>query len=370
MQSLLLNGKVFYYDEIAAYSFRNSIPINGYEAKTLELCRDWLNGVQEFSIQTSGSTGAPIVISLSRQQLEASATASIKALNMQPHDRALVVLNTETIGGLMLLVRGFMAKLHLTIIEPTSNPLAVLPPDSSFDFASFVPMQLQEMLLFSPETIPFLNRLKGILIGGAPVSEKLLQQIQQIEAPVYHTYGMTETVSHIALKRLNSPEPSPYFKTMNGIEIGTDERGCLTIKGEVTQDEKIITNDVVNLIDNETFEWLGRADFIINSGGVKIQAEKVEKTLELALEQMGISINSFITSLPDEKLGEKVVAVLECQKLDNLREMQLKEKLQQQLSRYETPKLFLFLPEFKRTTSGKLDRKLTSKLAQTYIQIK
>src|SRR5688572_18337353 len=116
MESLLLNGKVFYYDEIAAYSFRNSIPINGYEAKTLELCRDWLNGVQEFSIQTSGSTGAPKVITLSRQQLEASATASIKALKMQPNNRALVVLNTETIGGLMLLVRGLISKLHLTII--------------------------------------------------------------------------------------------------------------------------------------------------------------------------------------------------------------------------------------------------------------
>jgi O-succinylbenzoic acid--CoA ligase len=368
MESLLLNGKVFYYDEIAAYSFRNSIPINGYEAKTLELCRDWLNGVQEFSIQTSGSTGAPKVITLSRQQLEASATASIKALKMQSHDRALVVLNTETIGGLMLLVRGFMAKMHLTIIEPTSNPIAVLPPDRSFEYASFVPLQLQEMLLFSQETIPFLNQMKGILVGGAPVSEKLLQQIQLIETPVYHTYGMTETVSHFALKRLNGTEASPYFKTMPGIEIGIDERGCLTIIGEVTKAEKITTNDVINLIDSETFEWLGRADFIINSGGVKIQAEKVEKTLELALEQMGISINSFISSLPDEKLGEKVIAILETPKLDNLRETQLKEKLQQLLSRYEVPKQFFYLPDFQRTSSGKLDRKQTLKLAQAYIQ--
>jgi O-succinylbenzoic acid--CoA ligase len=364
MKSLLLNGKVFYYDEIAAYSFRNSIPLNGYEAKTLEHCRDWLNGVQEFSLQTSGSTGVPKVITLSRQQLEASANASILALGLRKDYQALVCLNTETIGGLMLLVRAFISGMHLTIIEPTSNPLLVLPAGTVFDFASFVPMQLQDMLAFPEESIPFLNQMKAILVGGAPVPDKLLQQIRQLEAPVFHTYGMTETVSHIALKQLNGNDPSPYFKTLPGIAIGTDERGCLTIIGAVTKGEKVITNDVVNLIDGQTFEWLGRADFTINSGGVKIQAEKVERSLELALEQAGLSINSFIASLPDEKLGEKVVAVLETPPLDPDCENQIKQTLKQLLTRYELPKLFLYLPIFKRTLSGKLDRIQSLKKAQ------
>ncbi|MBK0404747.1 AMP-binding protein [Adhaeribacter sp. BT258] len=366
MQSLLLNGKVFYYDEIAAYSFRNSIPLNGYEAKTLELCRDWLNGVQEFSIQTSGSTGAPKVITLTRQQLEASAQATIKALNVQQKDRALVCLNTETVGGLMLLVRGFLGDMQLTIIEPTANPLAVLPPECSFEYASFVPMQMQEMLVFSTESIAFFNRMKAILVGGAPVSYNLQQQISQLSVPVSHTYGMTETASHVALKRLNGPDASPYFKTLPGVEISTDDRGCLILKGAQTNFETIITNDLVNIIDSETFEWLGRADFVINSGGVKIQAEKVEMTLETTLAQLGITTNSFITSLPDEKLGEKVVAVLEHHFLDQVREAQLREKLQSVLSRYEIPKIFLFLPEFKKTTSGKLDRRQTLQAALTF----
>ncbi|MFC5270418.1 AMP-binding protein [Adhaeribacter terreus] len=366
MQSLLLNGKVFYYDEIAVYSFRNSIPLNGYESKTLELCRDWLNGVQEFAIQTSGSTGAPKVITLTRQQLEASAKATIKALQVQKNDRALVCLNAETVGGLMLLVRGFLGEMQLTIIEPTANPLAVLSPESSFEYASFVPMQMQEMLVFSPDSIAFFNRIKAILVGGAPVSYNLQQQISQLAVPVYHTYGMTETASHVALKRLNGPEASPYFKTLPGVEISTDNRNCLIIKGAQTNFETVTTNDRVNIIDPETFEWLGRADFVINSGGVKIQAEKVETVLETALAQLGITANSFITSVPDEKLGEKVVAVLELNFLDQVREAQLKEKLQNLLSRYEIPKTFLYLPEFKKTASGKLDRNQTLKLALAF----
>ncbi len=366
MQSLLLNGKVFYYDEIAAYSFRNSIAINGYEAKVLEICRDWLNGVQEFAIQTSGSTGAPKVITLTRQQLEASAKATIQALNVQKNDRVLICLNTETIGGLMLLVRGFLAEMQISIIEPTANPLMVLPAETAFDYASFVPMQMHEMLLFSPETIPFFNQMKAILVGGAPVSVNLLNQIKSLTVPVYHTYGMTETASHVALRLLNTAKASAFFKVLPGIKISADERGCLIIQGEVTNQEKIITNDLVSIIDKETFEWLGRADFVINSGGVKVQAEKVEATMELALAQMGLNLNSFIATLPDEKLGQKVVAVIECNFLDQVREKQLQEKLASLLTRYEMPKLFLYLPEFRKTVSGKLDRQQSVKLALAY----
>ena len=166
---------------------------------------------------------------------------------------------------------------------------------------------------------------------------------------------MTETASHVALRRLNGMEPSQNFKALPGIKLGTDERGCLTISGDVTNQETIVTNDQVQLLDEVTFEWLGRADFVINSGGVKIQAEKVERVLETALAQMGLIVNSFISALPDEKLGEKVVVVIEHQPLDKILESQLRDVLQSLLSRYEVPKLILYLPEFKRTPSGKTD---------------
>lgn len=366
MKSLLLNGKVFYYDEIAAYSFRNSVAMNGYEAKTLELCRDWLNGVQEFGIQTSGSTGAPKVITLTRQQLEASAQATITVLNIKPKDKLLVSLNTETVGGLMLLVRGFLAEMEMTIIEPTANPFAVLPPGSRFDLASFVPMQLHEMLQLSPESPAFLNQMKAILVGGGPVNAPLHAQIKQLTVPVYHTYGMTETASHVALRLLNTPQASPYFKALPGVQLATDARGCLTISGQQTNQERIVTNDLVRLLDGETFEWLGRADFVINSGGVKVQAEKVETALELALAQLGLTQNSFIASLPDARLGEKVIAVLEGQPLDQVRKSQLLHKLENLLTRYELPKALFYLPQFKKTASGKLDRLQTLKLAQHF----
>jgi len=227
-----------------------------------------------------------------------------------------------------------------------------------------VPMQMQEMLLFSPESIAFFNHMKAILVGGAAVNFSLLQQIQQLDVPVYHTYGMTETASHVALRRLNGPEASANFNTLPGVKIDVDERGCLTITSEQTNHEEIVTNDLVRLIDAETFEWLGRVDFVINSGGVKIQAEKVENLLEAALAQLGLTFNSFIAALPDEKLGEKVVAVLESKPLDQIQETQLKGKLQALLSRYEVPKSFLYLPEFKRTPSGKLDRQQTLSLVR------
>ncbi|MDQ4141286.1 MAG: AMP-binding protein, partial [Bacteroidota bacterium] len=249
MDHLLLNGKKFYYEEIANYSFRNSIPLNGYEVTILEFCRNWLNGVQEIAINTSGSTGTPKIITLLRSQIEASERYTLQALNLQENDRALVCLNTEYIGGMMMLVRGFVVDLNLTIIEPIQNPFKYLPPDGpdSYDFGSFVPMQLQAILSESLDKKYLLDNMKGILVGGAAINHELLRQIQTIESPVYHTYGMTETSSHVALKRLNGNQPDTFFRSAESIQLGLDDRGCLTIKGDLTNNKLIVTNDLVNL---------------------------------------------------------------------------------------------------------------------------
>ncbi|PIQ21806.1 MAG: acyl-CoA synthetase, partial [Cytophagales bacterium CG18_big_fil_WC_8_21_14_2_50_42_9] len=257
MDRLVINGKTFYYEEIAAYSFRESIPINGYEAKVLEFCRNWLNGQQEFVVHTSGSTGTPKNITLTRRQLEVSARQTMEALQLKPGDRTLVCLNVEAISGMMMLVRGFLAELHLTIIEPIGNPLAFSKPEQPFDFISLVPYQLQTIITETPAKKLILDFAKGILVGGAPINSDLLKQIQEIKAPIYHTYGMTETVSHIALRRLNGDQPEDLFTAFPDIMLGQDERGCLTIKGDVTDQQTIITNDLVNLHPQHKFAWLG-----------------------------------------------------------------------------------------------------------------
>ncbi|MDQ3291765.1 MAG: AMP-binding protein [Bacteroidota bacterium] len=363
MDYLLLNGKKFYYEEIANYSFRNSIPLNGYEVTTLEFCRNWLNGVQEIAINTSGSTGAPKLIQLTREQMETSASYTLKALNLGEKDRSLVCLNTEYIGGMMMLVRGLVGNLNMTIIEPIANPFKYLPPNGpdGYEFGSFVPMQLQAILTESPDKKYLLDQMKGILVGGAVVSSDLIKQIKTIAAPVYHTYGMTETSSHVALKLLNGNQPDPYFRATESVQLGLDIRGCLTIKGDLTNNQLIVTNDLVNLISDHEFEWLGRVDNTINSGGVKIQAEKVEVALAQALLELQLDKRSFITALPDEKLGQRIVAILEGEKLGKTTEKKLSQRLLQILSKYETPKEFKYISDFSSTASGKIDKLSTLK---------
>lgn len=353
---LLLNGKPFYFDEIAAYSFRNSIPINGYEAKVLELCRNWLTGVQEFPIRTSGSTGPARLIVLTREQLEASARRTLGLLGLQPGDRALVCLNVEAVGGLMMVVRGLLGQLPLTIMEPTALPAETLIAEPPFAFASFVPLQLQSLLSHSPDLRPRLNHLKAILVGGAPVHANLQQRVQELEAPVFHTYGMTETASHIGLRRLNGPQPEEAYRVPEEITVGQDDRSCLTIRGDVTRQEPLVTNDLVELQPGNRFRWLGRLDNMLNSGGFKVQVEKVETALAAALAIRGVDRKVAVVGVPDQKLGQRVVAVLEGDPLAEKDETGLLAELRNGLHPYEVPKEICYQPRLRQTPTGKLDR--------------
>ncbi len=357
--SLLLNGKKFYYDEIRDYSFRNSIPLNGYEAKTLEFCRNWLNGVQEFPMHTSGSTGEPKPITLSRKQLEVSAARTLKVLKLKKGDRMLVCLNTEFIAGIMMLVRGFEGDLEMVIVEPISNPLALVPKEEKIDFASFVPMQLQIILQEMPDAADRLDQMKAILVGGAPVSFTLQRDLQQLQVPVYLTYGMTETASHIALRLLNGPKAAEYFDVLDNIEIGQDSRGCLTIKADVTNNETIVTNDIVELLTSTRFRWIGRADNTINTGGVKVQSEKVEVAVAEAFASMDAPPRFFITSEPDELLGERIVLVLEGKPLPAEHEQALFNALGNLLSKFEIPKQIIYRKKFYETSTGKINKQKT-----------
>ncbi|MDB5233122.1 MAG: hypothetical protein JWR44_115 [Hymenobacter sp.] len=352
--SLLLNGREISYAAIQQYPAQLDVPVNGYEAKVLDFVRQWLTGTQEFTLTTSGSTGTPSAITLRRRQLEASAQRTADFFDLGPGDRALVCLNCEYIGGMMMLVRGLERNMHLTIVEPHADPFEYTGSAAEFDFAAFVPLQLKAVL--AAGRAPRLNQMKAILVGGAPADTSLQQELQPLRVPVYLTYGMTETCSHVALRRLNGPEASTRFRVFRGIAAGQDERGCLTLRGDVTDDELIVTNDQVNLLDAHTFEWLGRADFVINSGGVKVPAEKVELVLDVALAEIGASRRCFVAGLPDERLGQAVTAFIEGPALSVNLEKQLQSLLTERLSRYEQPKALRYVPAFSTTATGKLDR--------------
>ena len=355
--SLLLNGRAFSYVAIQQYPAQLDAPVNGYEAKVLDFMRQWLNGTQEFGLTTSGSTGNPQPITLQRRQLEASARRTGDFFDLGPGDRALVCLNCEYIGGLMMLVRGLERNMHLTIVEPHADPFAYVAADAEFDFSAFVPLQLKAVL--AAGHAPRLNRMRAILVGGAPADISLQQELQPLTVPVWLTYGMTETCSHVALRRLNGPAATSSYRVLNGIAAGQDARGCLTLRGDVTDDQLIVTNDQVQLLDAHTFEWLGRADFIINSGGVKVPAEKVELVLDVALAEIGAARRCFVAGQPDERLGQTVTAFIEGPALTAALEAQLLGLLAARLGRYEQPRQLRYVPEFKTTATGKLDRPAT-----------
>lgn len=364
MQRLHIDNKVIAVTAIHAAARDEDIPcfsvLAPYFQETLSFCRQWLSGVSSFTLHTSGSTGTPKAITVSRSQMEASAHMTIKALQLKASDTALVCLNTAYIAGKMMLVRGFEAGMNLYLVQPSSLPFAQVPASMAIRFTAMVPLQVQTTLASGDTAqIARFNSLKALLVGGAAVSYPLQQSIsQQIKAPVYSTYGMTETVSHIALKRLNEPVQSEYT-VLDGIHISTDDRGCLTIQGTVTNGQKLITNDVVQLKDAGHFTWIGRADHVINSGGIKVFPEKVESDIAPILHEAAITTRFFIAGIPDTYLGERVVLALESHPLQPQIEQKLRVSLRQQLRPYESPKDIYYIPAFVTTATGKIQRQQT-----------
>lgn len=343
------------------FSF-NSTSVAKLEADTssahvnfaIDFCKDWLNGKQHFTFHTSGSTGTPKKIELTRAQLEASAKATIRTLQLTSNENIFICLNTQLIAGAMMLVRGMLLNCELFLIEPSSDPFQFLALDHKMTFASFVPMQLGNLLKDDEKTVIKLNRFKNILVGGTSINSLLEKKLTQLSTNIFHTYGMTETVSHIALKKLGKESD---YSLLPEIELKKDVRNCLCIKGAVTNHQWVQTNDLVNFTDANHFTILGRADEVINSGGVKIFPSKVETAIHQVLSVLSIDIKDlFVASSKDDVLGEKLIAVLCGNKISADKELLLKKKLTQFLSPYEIPKTFYYQAYFEKTASGKIDK--------------
>ncbi len=336
-------------------------PQTPYEAEALAFCRAWLTGQEQFTLHTSGSTGTPKPIVLTRAQMQASARLTGQTLGLLPGDAALVCLNIRYVAGIMMLVRGLELGLPMTLIEPEANPFtSVIPDTQPFAFTALVPLQVQSILSAGIDNqVAMLNAMKAILVGGAATSPALEQALQVITAPVYATYGMTETVSHIALRRLNGPARSEWFTALDGVDLGVDERGCLHITSAATNGERIQTNDVVDLMNPLHFRLLGRADRIINSGGVKIQPEQVEQVIEQVLaknQAIGLP-RFFVAGLPDETLGQRVVVVCEQVSLPDAQWTATQFAIREALGPYAVPKEWVTVPQFAETPTGKVDQR-------------
>jgi O-succinylbenzoic acid--CoA ligase len=276
----------------------------------------------------------------------ASATKTMAALGLREGMTSLVCLDVNFIAGRMMIVRSLIAGMKMIIVEPTANPLEKIEP-THIDFAALVPYQLDAMLASSQRSQ--LNDIDKIILGGAAINYELQQKIQSLKAECYATFGMTETLSHIALQKLNGNHRQDFFEVLDGVKVSVDSRQCLVIDADYL-DETVVTNDVVELIDARKFRWLGRFDNVINSGGVKIMPEKVENEIAKYL-----SSRFFVTSMPHELLGQQVVLVIEGS-LGEIDETKLSMTLRGILNRFELPRQILYIDKFIETKTQKINQ--------------
>ncbi len=330
----------------------NKNKLTAYQKMVVDKVEWWFSTSDQIKISTSGSTGIPKEIKLTRNQILSSIKHTIEYFNLQPEEKAFLPININFIGGLMMIFRCLESNMELDIIEPTSNP-AVFLSDNVYKITSMVPLQLETA--FNEGYQKKLNQVDNIILGGGPVSKKLENIISNLDCDVFHSYGMTETASHIALRPLTKPL-SDWFEVFPAIEIKQSTDGCLEIKGGVTNNQWLKSNDVV-YIENNKFKWLGRKDFIINSGGIKINPEMIEALLYDYLGSQ-IASNFIVGGIKDEQLGEKV-AIIATKGSSNVFDLRNINQylIDSGLDKYKLPKALLFLDYFDFTGSGKLDRK-------------
>ncbi len=324
-----------------------------YEQEVGNFLLEWLSDKEYIIVSTSGSTGKPKKIKVYKRHMINSAKATGKFFKVKEDTTALLCLPASYIAGKMMLVRAMILGWKIDLTPPVTNPLDIIY--KQYDFCAMVPLQLDNSL-------NRLHLIKKLIVGGGSVSENLKGLVQGIKTKVYETYGMTETVSHIAARRINPKKKEKkeirHFKALPNITLSVDSRNCLVIKAPLLNEDTITTNDVVELKTYKKFIWKGRFDNVINSGGIKLYPEEIETKLQTL-----IGNRFFIASIPDDALGDKLVLLIE-QLYDKITLLSLQEGMDnlKALSKYEVPKEVFFIPQFIETENGKIQRTKTLQL--------
>lgn len=265
--------------------------------------RDWNSPETTIEVHTSGSTGTPKSIRVEKRRMEASARMTLAFLSLHEGDSALLCMPLRYIAGKMMVVRALVGNLRLQLVAPTSHPLRNLS-DSIPTLLAVTPMQALATLRDASERALF-ERIPRIIIGGGSISPELHAALQSCEGEVYSTYGMTETLSHIAMRRLNGPKQSDFYTPLPGVSISQNADGCLVIDAPAVSPVTLVTNDLCELRPDGSFRVLGRRDNIICSGGIKLSLE----TLETKLGDLGSPYQ--LTAVPDALLGEALTLLHE-----------------------------------------------------------
>lgn len=297
----------------------------------------WLNDNGYIIAHTSGSTGKPKEIRLSKTDMLMSAKSTNRFFGIGKESTLLLPLSLDYIAGKMQIVRAIAAGCRIIVEKPTSLPFTWYRGECTM--LPIVPSQLDGLM-----GSYIARAAEHILIGGAPLSPTQEHTVLKKRMNVYISYGMTETCSHVALRKAGERK----YHGLAGFTFDTDNRGCLIIKSSTMSFGKLATNDVVKPHDAQSFEWLGRYDNVINSGGIKIHPEEIERVMQPLLPQ---GTTAYVTSRVDKWLGEEVVIVTDNPNLNN----GLLDQLKEQLPRYQAPRAIIF-QLIQRTPTGKIIR--------------
>lgn len=343
-QRLLLEGKEYTSDDIARFVAEGA---ENYPSAIWDLylfLNEWFNDSSVITVHTSGSTGTPKELVARKDQMMQSARLTCEFLNLQAGDTALLCMNLRYIGAMMVVVRSLVAGLNLIVRPASGHPLSDI--SEPLKFAAMVPLQVYNTL-HTPEEKEQLKQTEILIIGGGAVDEALEAEIKSLPIAVYSTYGMTETLSHIALRRLNGNSASNHYYPFSSVELSLSPENTLVIKAPLVCDDILQTNDIARIYPDGSFTILGRKDNVINSGGIKIQAEEIEKVL-----RPFIPMPFVITSVPDPRLGQAVTLLFE----GELDIEELKNKVQEILSPYNRPKYIRMVDFIPQTGNGKINR--------------
>lgn len=350
-QTLNLNGTV-----LTAEMFRQEkliLPSEGILRDIYLFLKDWFNDSSFITVHTSGSTGKPKPMEVEKDRMQASAAFTCKYLGLTAGSCALLCLPVSYIAGKMMLVRALVSGLRIETIEVNGHPFATA--DQHYDFVALIPLQAVNSLSNQQEK-KRLEAVKNVIIGGAAIDPELEKQLSALSNAVYSTYGMTETLSHIAMRRVSGTERSLYYEPLDEVNLSLSDKGTLEIYAPRVCVERLQTNDCVEFNDQGAFRIIGRVDNVINSGGVKLQIEEIESKIA-----SGFTSHFAITSVHDMKLGEKVVLLYE----GNRNKEDIVVFLQSVLSGYEQPKQIFCVSSIPLTESGKVKRKECAALAQS-----
>ncbi len=333
-----------------------------------EFLEEWNNPSPYVHVKTSGSTGAPKPMLVEKQRMLNSARITCDFLGLRPGDTALLCMSLDYIAGKMMVVRSLERGLKLTTVEPSGHPLSQdgvcsfasfdakeqIPNNNPLpfegrgkgwgvDFSAMVPLQVYNTLQV-PEERERLKKIKHLIIGGGAIDDSLAAELKDFPNNIWSTYGMTETLSHIALRRLNGPEASEWYTPFPSVHLSISDEGCLIIDAPEVCSEPLITNDIAELSTRQ-FRILGRKDNVICSGGLKIQAEELERQL-----RPHMSAPFVISKRADEKFGEVVVLITEGSPSD------ARIICERILPKYHQPKAYLHLDQIPLTETGKIAR--------------